>query len=454
MFNNKKIHFIGIGGISMSGIAEILLKENNTITGYDMQTNSVTKHLESLGIKITYDYNLENVENADIIVYTAAINEDNPELMHAQKLHKELYERSTFFGLMMKSYKNVLCISGTHGKSTTSGMVSTIFMEAKENPTIQIGAILPLINGNNHTGSKEYFIAEACEYVDSFLSFFPTAEIILNIDDDHLDYFKNLDNIITSFSRYINLLPDDGILVINNDDENTVFASRVRENKITYGIANTSSYMAKNITYDEFGHPSYDLYIDNTFKIKINLSVTGKHNIYNSLAAIALSNQYIPSLEVIAKAIEKYQGVGRRFEYLGKCNGASVFDDYAHHPSEIKTTLDSVNKTKHQKSWAVFQSHTYSRTYDHLQEFADILANFDNIVIAPIYPAREENTWNVKEETLVKLIKENGNDNVIYIDSFAKIEDYLKENVQKDDLVITIGAGPINTIAQNIINKK
>ncbi len=451
MFTNKTIHMIGIGGISMSGIAEILLSFNNKVTGYDLTESDITKHLIAKGIEVNYKPNIDNVKKADIVVYTAAIPEDHEELVYAKENHKELYERSTFLGLLMKGYKHVLCISGTHGKSTTTGMVSSIFMEANLNPTIMIGAMLPIIGGNNHIGGKEFFIAESCEYVDSFLEFFPTSEIILDIDDDHLDYFGNINNIINSFKRFTNLLPDDGILVYNADDENTLMAVKDREKKISYGINNVASYMAKNIEYDKYGHPSYDLYIDNKYQERISLSVTGIHNVYNSLAAIGLSHQYINDIQVMQKALLKYTGVGRRFEHIGTYNGAEVYDDYAHHPSEIKTTVDSVKKTEHKESWAVFQSHTYSRTKDHLKEFAEVLANFDHIIIAPIYAAREENIYNVKEEDLVKLIKENGNENVLYIDDFDKILDYLKDNVQPDDLVITIGAGNANKIGKMLV---
>ena len=454
MFKNKKIHMIGIGGISMSGIAKILLSFDCQITGYDATKTDLTKDLEEKGIKVSYTPCLENVENADIVVYTAAIPKDNEELVHAKKLNKELYERSVFFGLMMKDYKNVLCICGTHGKSTTTGMVSTIFMEAEKNPTIQIGAILPIIGGNEHVGSKEFFIAEACEYVDSFLDFFPTAEIILDIDNDHLDYFKNLDNIIHSFKRFTNLLPENGILVVNSDDENALMAVKDYDKKIiTYGINNQAMYMAKDIVFDNFGHPTYKLYVNNEYKLDISLNVSGNHNVLNSLAATALSHQYNIELDTIKKALYNYHGVGRRFEMLGKCNGALVYDDYAHHPSEIKTTYDSVKKTPHKHEYAVFQGHTFSRTKDHLEEFANILSKFENVIIAKIYPARETNIYNVHEEDLVELIKKNGNNNAIYLDSFDKIVDYLKANVQKDDLVITIGAGPINEVANELVKE-
>ena len=454
MFYNKNIHMLGIGGISMSGIAKILLSFNCKVSGYDATETDLTRDLIAKGIDVRYETSLENVEKADIIVYTAAIPKDNEELLYAQKLNKEIYERSTFLGLIMKDYKNVLCISGTHGKSTTTGMVSSIFISAHLNPTIQIGAMLPLIGGNEHIGNKDFFIAESCEYVDSFLEFFPTAAIILDIDNDHLNYFKNIDNIIHSFNRFTRLLPDNGILVVNNDDENTLMAVKdYDKKKITYGIKNDAMYMAKNITYDEAGHPSYDLYINNTLTTRISLSVNGYHNVLNSLAAIALSHQYINDIEVMKEALYNYHGVGRRFEYLGKYNNALIYDDYAHHPSEIKTTYESVKKTKHNKDYAIFQGHTFSRTKDHLESFAEILSKFDNVIIAKIYPAREENIYNVHEEDLVDLIKKKGNQNVIYLDTFEKIEDFIKENVNENDLVITIGAGPVNQIAQNLVKE-
>ena len=451
MFENKKIHMIGIGGISMSGIAMILKSFNASVTGYDATKTPLTENLEKSGINVTYETNLKNVKDADIIIYTAAIHEDNEELKYARKENKCIYERSTALGLLMKEYENVLCISGTHGKSTTTGMVSTIFMKAGLNPTIMIGAMLPIINSNNHIGSKKYFIAESCEYVDSFLEFYPTSEIVLDIDDDHLDYFKNIEGIISSFKKFTSKLNNNGNLIINNDDENTVLMAK-DENKITYGINNNSNYMAKNISYNENGHASYDLFINGNYIDKINLSVSGIHNVYNSLAAIAMCKLYDISLENIKDGLNAYTGVGRRFELIGKYNDALVYDDYAHHPSEIKTTLDSVKKVNHNKDFAIFQSHTYSRTIEHLNEFADVLSKFDNIIIAPIYPAREQNIWGVKEEMLVDLIKEK-NPNVIYLDSFDKIKDYIKSTIKPNDLVITIGAGPINEVAKEIVNE-
>lgn len=453
MFQNKTIHFIGIGGISMSGIAEIVKSLGANVTGSDITESELTQKLSEDGMAIKYGHHPEMIENADIVVYTAAIHEDDPERIETKKLNKENYERAEFLGIISQEYQNCLCISGTHGKSTTTGMVSLIFLEAKLSPTIQIGAMLSQINGNTYIGDNNYLIMESCEYVDSFLHFHPTGIIITNIDNDHLDYFKNLDNIKKSFNKYVNLLPENGILVKNNDDTNSNNIENGYEGKIiTYGIKNNSDFMAKNISKNDLGHYSFDIYYHDELLTTINLNINGYHNVYNTLAAFALSYNYIKDINTIKNGLEKYRGVGRRFEYLGTYNGAYIYDDYAHHPTEIKTTLESVKEVKHNKDYCIFQSHTYSRTKEHLDAFADVLSKFDNIIIAPIYPAREINTFNISEDMLVDKIKEK-NPNVIYLDSFAKITDYIKNNVQKKDLVITVGAGPVNKISQDLVKE-
>ena len=450
MFKDKTIHFIGIGGISMSGIAEIVISLGANVTGSDITPSTITENLIKKGVDIKYGHHPEMLKNADIVVYTAAISQDDPEMLAAKKLKKVTYERAEFLGIIMKNYENCLCISGTHGKSTTTGMVSSIFLEANLNPTIQIGAILPAINSNSKIGSNKYLIMEACEYVDSFLHFHPTSIIITNIDDDHLDYFKNLDNIKKSFNKYVNLLPENGILVKNNDDANSKNIEQGFKGKvITYGINKNADYQAQDIIIDNFGHYSFNIVYENKILTNITLGVFGKHNIYNALAAFALCSNYITDVATIKKGLEKYHGVGRRFEYLGKYNNALIYDDYAHHPTEIKTVLNSVKQIKHKKNYVIFQSHTFSRTKEHLDEFADILAEFDNIIIAPIYPARETNIYNISEDMLVDKIKAK-NPHVIYIADFAKITDYIKEKVQDGDLVITVGAGPVNKIAQDL----
>ena len=445
MFKDKKVHFIGIGGISMSGIAIILHEKGTIVTGSDAANSKTIKMLEEKGIEIAIGENPSLVEKADIVVYTAAISEDNTELIKARELNKPLYERAKFLGLITKDYKNVLCISGTHGKSTTTGMVASCFLEDDKNPTIQIGAFLPKIKSNYYIGGNDYFIMEACEYVDSFLSFYPTSEIILNIDNDHLDYFENLDNIKKSFSKFTHLLPEKGYLVLNADDENTMSIDIPKNiNVLTYGIKNDANVKALNITYDELGHPE--------FHIKLN--VLGNHNIYNALATTSLCIMHNISKEANIKGLSEYVGVERRFEYIGTYKeNILVYDDYAHHPTEIASTLNSTKKIKCNKNWAIFQSHTFSRTKEHLEEFANVLKNFDNIVIAEIYPAREINVYNIKEEDIVNLIKPH-NKNVYFIDTYDNIVEFLKDKLEPNDLVITIGAGPVNEVGLKLLGKK
>ncbi len=448
----QTIHLIGIGGASMYAIAAMLKNDGKHVTGSDMQESEHTKYLESIGISITIGHNIDVIKNADLVIYTAAISDDDPELSYARANHIETVDRSIFLGEYTKNYENLICISGTHGKSTTTSMLASIFLEANYNPTIHIGASLKKIKGNYYIGNKKYFILEACEYVDSFLHFHPTSEIILNIDNDHLDYFKNIENIKKSFQKYINLLPKNGFLVINNDDINIKDLDIHHKNVLTYGIQNHANIMAKNIQYSSLGFPTFDVYYNDEYYDTITLNVLGKHNIMNALAVILMSMNYQIDKSIIKKALKEFTGVGRRFEYLGEYKKAHFFDDFAHHPTEIASTYESSKAIKHHQSWAVFQSHTYSRTYEHLQEFADILSKFDHIIICDIYPAREKNIWNVKEEDLVNLIKEK-NTHVIHIPTYEQITQYLKENIEPDDLVITVGAGPINQVAQMILNK-
>ncbi len=452
MFKNKKIHMIGIGGISMSAIALILKNEGAIVTGSNTEDNDNVVNLKNNGIDVFIGHN-ENMinENIDLVIYTKAISDNDEEFVKAKKLNLIIYERATFLGQLSKNYKNCICISGTHGKSTTTGLASLSFIEAKLNPTIQIGAILHEIGGNLKIGSNDYLIMEACEYKNSFLNFFPTSIIITNIELDHTDFFKDLNDFVNSFQKYINLLPKDGILIINNDDENTKKLNTSHlENVVTYGIDNESEFTAKNIKHNNQGFPCYDIFHNNEFVITINLNIRGIHNVYNSLAVFALGFKHNANINDLKNGLEKYKGVERRFEYIGKYNDVFIYDDYAHHPTEILTTYNTVKKMTYNKNWAVFQSHTFSRTNEFLKEFADALKNFDNIIIAPIYPAREINTYGVSEDQLVNLIKV-ANPNVLYLNSYDKIVSHLKENIDEGDLVVTVGAGPVNEVAKKLV---
>ncbi len=450
----KNIHLIGIGGASMYAIAAQLHNDGKSVSGSDMQESENTAYLKSIGINVTIGHDLKLLENVDLVIYTAAIDQSDPELVYARNHNIECVERAVFLGEYTKAYENLICISGTHGKSTTTSMVASVFLEASLNPTIQIGASLRKINGNFYIGDKKYFILEACEYVDSFLHFHPTSEIILNIDNDHLDYFGNIENTKSSFKKYVNLLPESGCLVVNVDDKNTSELLKLRNNTITYGIENINAKVqAKNITISDFGYPSFDCYVNNEYLETFTLSVFGRHNVLNALATISLALNYNISKTIIKKALKEFSGVGRRFEYLGEFNKAHIFDDFAHHPTEILSTFNSSKKIKHNETWAVFQSHTYSRTIEHLNEFAEVLQKFDHIIICDIYPAREENIWNVKESDLVDLISKK-NKNAIHIPTYQEIALYLKKNIKENDLIITIGAGPINKVAKILLDEK
>ena len=449
----KNIHMIGIGGVSMSGIAAILTNWGFNVTGSDWAKSEATDKLDSLGIKVTIGHNIDDVAKSDVVVYSAAIKQDDPEMVEAKRLNIPTIERADFLGEITRCFKDTICISGTHGKTTTTSMISLCFLEALKDPSIQVGAFLKQIDGNYKVGNSEHFIIEACEYVESFLKFSPKAEIILNIDNDHLDYFKTFDNIKKAFIKYVKLLPDDGLLVINGDDKNCLDLPKYTNCKVlTYGVDNKNvNFYANNIIFDNDGFPEFDVYKNNEFFCKIKLSIPGKHNVLNALACVALCDYYKLNKEDIQSALKKFTGAHRRFEFKGKLNGASVYDDYGHHPTEIVATATSVANKKHNKSWVVFQPHTYSRTKNLLDDFAKALLNFDNIIVLDIYAARETNTYNISSKDLVDKIISLGKD-AKYIPNFDDCVSYLKENVKENDIVLTLGAGTVSQIGPMLID--
>ena len=360
----------------MSGIAEILKFWGFYVTGSDSTRSEITDKLISHGIHIVIGHNLEDLIKADAVVYSAAIKKDDIELLKAHELNIPTIERGTFLGQITKAFRDTICISGTHGKTTTTSMISMCFLEAHKDPSIQVGAYLKPINGNYRVGSSDYFIIEACEYVESYLKLFPRTEVILNIDNDHLDYFGNLENIVRSFGKYVKLLPEDGLLVINWDDENCrAIARNTLAKTVTYGIENeNANFVARNISFNQNGFPTFDVYYNNNFYKTIRLSVPGLHNVMNSLACIAVCNEYGIEKEDIKNALQKYTGAHRRFEYVGSFNkGVSVYDDYGHHPTEILATANALKQKNYRQSWVVFQPHTYSRAKNLLDEFAKAL---------------------------------------------------------------------------------
>jgi len=448
-------YFIGIGGISMSGFARLFLENGFTVKGSDSQKSKITEKLVSLGIDIVYGQKSENItKDIDFVVYTAAIHPDNPEYIAAKKLGIPMMERAVMVGQVMKNYKNAIGISGTHGKTTTTSMLTHIFLTAEKDPTISVGGILDAIGGNIRIGKSENFITEACEYTNSFLNFFPTAEIILNVDADHLDFFKDLEDIRRSFRKYTRLIPKDGVLVINADIPNLdYFTAGLSCQTITFGLENSAEYSAVNIRFDERGRGVFDLvHQGKPTGDTVHLSVPGEHNVSNALSVIALSRYYGISMVQILEGLESFAGTKRRFEKKGSFQGVTVIDDYAHHPTEIKATLQAAERYPHKHLWCVFQPHTYSRTRALLKEFAQVLSSAENIILTDIYAAREQDPGDISSRTLQEEIKKLGKD-AIYLSTFDEIEKFLLKNCIDGDLLITMGAGNVVTIGEDLISK-
>ena len=448
----KTIHFIGIGGISMSGIAETLNNLGIKVTGSDWASSEITDRLISHGIDVTIGSDLDKVRNADLVVYTAAISKDDVELTYANRLGIKTCERAVFLGKLTESFKDTIGVSGTHGKTTTTSLVSLCFIKAGFDPNVQVGALLKQLGGNYRIGNSDYLILEACEYVESFLHFHPKAEIILNIDNDHLDYFKNIENIKNAFKKYVMLLPDDGLLVINGDDENCKgLECNTKAKIITFGIKNhNANYVAKNILFDENGFASFDVYKDSEFFDNFKLSISGIHNVMNALSCIALCKEYDISNAAIKEAFVSFTGANRRMEYKGIFNNVKIYDDYAHHPTEIKATADALNRKSFNESWVVFQPHTYSRLKNLLDDFAKSLLDFDHIIVTDVYAAREKNIFNISSHDLEEKIKSLGKE-VIYISEFNDIVDFLKKNTHEGDVVLTLGAGTVTSIGSMLL---
>lgn len=451
----KTAYFIGIGGISMSGFAELLQTKGFTVKGSDRTCTKITRHLEELGIKVLYGQKSENITpDIDFVVYTAAISEDNPEFVRAKELGLPMMERGSLVGQVMKNYSTAIAISGTHGKTSTTSIASHIMLEADMDPTISVGGILPAIQSNIRVGNSRHFIAEACEYTNSFLKFFPTIGIILNIEAEHLDFFKDLNDIRNSFRRFAELLPENGTLIINADIENvSEITDGLSCRVLTYSPDNQNAdFSATDISFDEMGCGSFTLVHKGNKLEHYKLNVVGKHNISNTLACLALSSVLEISSEIIQRGLMKYNGTQRRFEYKGECNGATVIDDYAHHPTEIRATLSSAQNYPHKTLWVAFQPHTYSRTKDFFHDFSDALSLADKVVLADIYAAREKDPGDISSADLADEITKSGKE-AIYIGDLKEIQKFFEKNLVNGDLLITMGAGNIVEVGEALINQ-
>lgn len=449
----KNIFFIGIGGISMSALAELMLYKGYKVYGSDRMPSINTEKLEKNGATIYYEHKKEHIENMDLVIFTDAISFDNEEYMAAVKEKIDLVDRATFLGAIMKNYKNSIAVSGTHGKTTTTSMITEIIKDLDLNPTIMLGGQLKDIDGNIKIGDENLFLTEACEYKANILKYFPTTEIILNIDEDHLDYFDNIDHIIRTFKGYVDNLHADDYVILNVDDENVDTLFPIDNCKVfTFGIKNDADLRAKNIDFSEDGFPTYDLYLKGKKICHVELSVLGRHNVLNSLAAIAATYVNNIPIEDAIIGLKNYKGVERRLEEKGYYKGTKIMDDYAHHPTEIKSSIHAIKNACKGKLYTIFQPHTYTRTKLLLDAFANSFDESDVIIITDIYAAREKDYGDIHSKTLRDAISDH-RDNTFYISGFEDIVKFIKENIKKDDIVVTMGAGDVYKIGEMILEK-
>lgn len=453
--NPSHVHFIGIGGASMSGLAEILLTKGFTVSGSDLDPGKACKPLEDKGVRISYPQAAANItDDIDMVVYTAAIGDDNPELAEVRKRGIPEMTRAEFLGVLSASHPVSVCVSGTHGKTTTSSLIADICIAAELDPTVSIGGVLESINEGVRIGESDVFVTEACEFTDSFLTLSPKIATILNIEADHLDYFGSLENIRRSFKKFADLIPADGVLIINSDiDDYTEFAPSSGARVITYGTdPDKSSYYADDITFDDDGRASYTLMIDGKKTERIKLAVHGMHNVSNSLAAIAACIEAGADIDAVKAGLLRSAGAKRRLELKGEYNGARVYDDYAHHPDEIAATLKALRLMTKNEIWAVFQPHNSSRTTAFLQEFADSMReNADHCVLMEIYNDRESDTT-VSSDDIKKLISGKGGD-AHFFDDLSDVADFIVASVKPGDVVITMGAGVIYRVAEDLVSR-
>ena len=446
------VHFIGIGGISMSGLAKVLLKEGFTVSGSDNKRSPLTEQLEEAGAAVFYGQKASNIiDGIDVVVYTAAIHADNEEYQAAVKKGLSMLTRAQLLGQLMTNYDIPIAVAGTHGKTTTTSMLTHILLAADTDPTVSVGGILNAIGGNIRVGNSEIFVTEACEYTNSFLEFFPKISIILNIDEDHLDFFKDLEDIRRSFRRFAELLPSDGCLIINGDIERlNGLTDGLSCKVVTYGTGSALDYSAANISHNELGNASFDFIKKGNFMSRITLSVNGEHNVSNALAALAAADLLgIPVCEA-SEGLKKFRGTKRRFEYKGEVNGITIIDDYAHHPTEIKATLMAARHYPHREIWCVFQPHTFTRTKALFHEFVEALSYTDHIILADIYAARETDTLGISSADIAEELCKTGAD-AYYLPSFEKIEAFCMEKCKKGDMLITMGAGDVVNIGDSLL---
>lgn len=443
------IHFIGIGGISMSALAQVCIKRGYVVSGSDMSDSHITRHLEGLGVRIYKGHAKENSNGADLVVYTAAISPDNEELSFAIGSGIKAVERSTFLGAVMRDYANCICVAGTHGKTTTTSMMSHVLLKNDCDPTIMLGGELDVIDGNMRLGDSQYFLTEACEYHCSFLEFFPKVAVITNVDADHLDFFRDLEHIKEAFTKFAEIPDESGYVVVCGDDKNAMdCVTSAKAQILTYGMREENIFCPLNLQYKN-GCGEFDVEYDGEI-IHVSLHVPGEHNVSDALACFAAGYALGLDGTLIAAGLEEFAFVHRRFERKGVCNGAQIIDDYAHHPTEIRYTLQTAAQMGKGRLYVVFQPHTYTRTMLLLDEFSKAFDDADEVIVADIYAAREKDNGKIHARDLVARLQERGK-KARYISSFDEIAQVLREELKEGDIAITMGAGNIYKVGEQII---
>jgi len=443
---NITVHMVGIGGISMSGLAEILMHRGIKITGSDLHESDITNRLKSMGAVVFPFHAASNITSQNLVVYSAAIPQDNPELVEARSKGIPIMERAELLGVIMDHFQHAVAVSGTHGKTTTTSMISQVMLEGGLDPTVHVGGLLDAIGGNTRIGNSSWFVAEACEYKDSFLKFRPSLAVVLNIEADHLDYFRDIEHIRSSFETFLSHVRSPGTIVLNFDDPQTRLLSKsLTRPFISYGLKSPEAdWTCEDVTFEN-ACASFTVYHKKSSWSTVRLSVPGLHNVSNALACIAACHALgIPQTAII-KGLESFKGTHRRLENKGTRNGIRVMDDYAHHPTEIQATLRSARALASGRLFCVFQPHTYTRTYELLDDFSRSFALADTVVVTDIYAAREKDTGLIHARVLADGINRNTG-NAVYISDFADIVQFLNDNAQSGDLVITMGAGDIHKV--------
>ncbi len=441
-----KGHLVGIGGVSMSPLAEVLHNMGVKITGSDLNDSEVVRRLKSLGINVkTGGHKAENIKGADFIIRTAAARDDNAEIAAAKEAGLPIFERAEAWGYIMRGYKNAVCIAGTHGKTTTTSMVAHVLMAAGKDPTIMIGGTLPKLGSGYHVGSGDVIALEACEYYNSYHCFFPTVAVILNVDMDHIDFFNNLDEVKASFRKFASLVPENGTIVCNADDINTMDAlAPLGRELLTFGFSETAKVRAANIV-TVGGNASFDIFYNGAFYCRLNINVPGRHNIMDALAATAAAIALQIPANAVSEGFTDFTGAGRRFEYKGSINGASIYDDYAHHPSELKNLLDMVETLGYRRVILAFQPHTYTRTKALFDDFITELKRPDLVFLAEIYAAREKNTVGISSKDLAARVP-----NTIFCPTFEDMDNQIRSIAAEGDIILTVGAGDIYKVGEKL----